>query len=161
MQWLVDLVNSPNFMQFLFAAILACVIAWILVKSGVLTVHTKYVSMGIEDKEHNIMRKQLTYAKQSCQAFERFIPKSSGYNEWKGRCVTEYVYDEMVDWIALNHIEATETYITIKQTAVWNIIQAHVNKPEHSTDEFKDVVFKRVAEDIKMLVKIRQEAKND
>lgn len=158
MQFLVDLVNSPNFMECAFSVIIICIIAWVLVKSGLLTIHTRFVSMGIEDRERNILRKQLIYAKQSCQAFERFIPRMDGYNVWRGRCVTEYVYDEMVDWIALNHIEANDTYITIKQNAIWNIIQSHVEKPEHSTDEFKKVVFDRVCSDIKMLVKIRKES---
>ena len=107
------------------------------------------------------MRKQLSYAKQSCAAFERMIPKGDKYDKWKGRCITEYVFDEMVDWIALNHIETTDTYISIKQETVWNIIQAHVDKPEHSTEEFKQVVFESVKKDIQMFVKIRKEAMND
>lgn len=155
----VQIVNSPNFTKVIVTAFIAVTVAWLLVKSGLLTVHSKYVTMGVADKEHAIMRKQLIYAKQACDAFVQYIPQGEDYNEWRGKCVAELVYDEMVDWVVLNHIEDTEDYISLRQTAVWNIILAHVWKPEHKSEEFRQVVFKHVEQDIKALVRIRKCAK--
>lgn len=157
MSYVVDIINSPNFVHAFCACIIIIVIAWLLSKSGLLTVHTKYVTLGMADKERNIIRQQKIYAKQSCDAFGQYIPKKDGYNEWRGRCIAEYVFDEMVDWIVLNHIESTDRYIQLRQNSVWNIIQANVEKPEHSTEEFKEAVFKKVAEDIKALEAIRKQ----
>lgn len=156
MDWLVQIINSPNFLKVAITTLILIAIVWLLVKSGVLTIHTKYVSLGIADNERNIIRYQLNYAKQVCNAFTQFIPKKEGYDEYRGRYVAELVFDEMVDWIVLNHIEDSEVYISLKQKAIWNIIISNSVKPEHQTDEFKNVVYKHVAEDIKTLLKIRK-----
>lgn len=152
---LVRLIDSPNFIRAATTALITIAIVYLLSRSGLLTIHTKFVTMGIQDREHTIMRKQLIYAKQACNAFIQYIPRGEEYDEWHGKCVAEYVYDEMVDWIALNHIEATRSYISLRQTAIWNIILAHVDKPEHKTEDFRDVVYKHVEDDIKALVEIR------
>ena len=47
MDWLVQIINSPNFLKVAITTLILVAIAWLLVKSGVLTIHTKYVSLGI------------------------------------------------------------------------------------------------------------------
>lgn len=156
MEWLVDIINSPNFARLSTITVVLIMIAWFLSKSGILSIHTKYVTLGIADKERNIIRQQMIHAHQSCQAFLQLVPHNSDFNEWRGKCIAELVYDEMINWIILNHIEDTDSYISLRQKAIWNIILSNVYKPEHKTDEFRDIVYKHVSDDIKIFVKIRK-----
>lgn len=68
----------------------------------------------------------------------------------------EKIYDEMVNWIVLNHISDEESYISIRQESVWNIILMNIINLDYNNSKFKEDVYKNVENDIKMFVKIRK-----
>lgn len=157
MDQIVSIINGPNFKTVSIILLVLAFLAFVFAKSGILTIHTKYVSMGIADKERKIIRQQLIHAYQSCMGFLPKIPRLEGFSEDKSKNICELIYDEMVNWIVLNHIEDNESYISIRQESIWNIILANIINLDYNSPPFKERIFKRVEEDIKMFVRIRNE----
>ena len=157
MQQIVDIINGPNFAPVSIVLLILVTVVILLSKSGVLQVHTKYVSMGIADKERNILRQQLLHAYQSCMGFLAKVPRFETFDEDRAKNICELIYDEMVNWIVLNHIEDTETYIGIRQESVWNIILCNILSLKYDNEDFKNQIYKNVERDIKMFVKIRKQ----
>ena len=156
MDQLVAIVNGPNFKTFSIVFLILAFATFIFVRSGILTIHTKYVSMGIADKERTILRNQMIHAYQSCMGFLPSIPRLEGFTEERAQNICEKIYDEMVNWIVLNHITDEESYISIRQESVWNIILMNIINLDYNNAKFKEAIYKNVENDIKMFVKIRK-----
>lgn len=140
-------------------ALLAVILIIICIKYGNIRIKTDKIKIGKDngELERDIMRNQKDWCKLSLEAFERNMPKFEGYNQDRGTLIVEKVYDEMIDWIMLNHIRTEKKYIEAKQTKVWNIVQKWTVNDELKTKSFEDKVNKQVAEVIKMLVEIRED----
>ena len=156
MEIIGDVLTSSNGV---FIAILFVILAIICIKYGNIKIKTDKIKLGNDsvELERAIMRNQKEWCKLSLEAFEHSMPKFDGYNQDRGTLIVEKVYDEMVDWIMLNHIRTTRKYIEAKQTKVWNIVQKWAVNDEIKTKSFEEKVNKQVAEVIKMLVEIRED----
>ena len=85
------------------------------------------------------------------------VPRFETFTEDRARGICELIYDEMVNWIVLNHIEDTETYVGIRQESIWNIVLSNILSLKYDNEEFKKIVYDHVEEDIKTFVKIRKQ----
>ena len=149
--------SNGSIIAILFVLVVVLVIG--CAKLGLIKIQTDKISVGnnASDVERTIVRNQIEWCKTSIYAYEKQIPRFEGYDEYLGKYIGELVFDEIVKWIVLNHIEDKKTYIGIKQEIVWNIIQARVKDDNMRTDEFKDFVYRYVEHVIKNLVSIRNE----
>ena len=129
------------------------------VKIGLLKVKTDKIQMGrdFSDEERAIIRNQCESVKKILAAFEQAIPRWNGYDEFRGKYILELLYDEIVNWIIYNHVENKEAYVSLKQEAVWNIVQANVTHKKMRSKEFKQQVDEQVAHIIQRLIDIRKE----
>lgn len=135
------------------------ILIFVCSKYGLFKVKTDKITIGMEssETERNIMRNQKEWCKLSLEAFERSMPKFEGYNQDRGTLIVEKVYDEMIDWIMLNHIRMEKKYIEAKQTKVWNIVQKWAVNEQMRSKDFEKQVNEQVKTVIKMLVEIRED----
>lgn len=149
------LVSSNAAIVLIFLAFIA-VIAVILAKKGILNIHTSAVQLGAADQERDIIRQQLEWVRVHLEGVESSMPKPEGYNQWLGKYVVEAVYDEYVDWITFNHINASPAYVEIKQDKLVSLIRKLVIKDEFRTKEFEDKIREDTQLCIEKLIQIRK-----
>ena len=156
MEAVKDILTSSNGVVI---AILFILLLLVCMKYGNIKVNTDKIQLGIDssEAERAIMRNQKDWCKLSLEAFERNMPKFDGYDTIRGQLVLEKIYDEMVDWIMLNHIRTEPKYVEIKQANVWNIVQKWTIDEHFKTEEFHEILNKHVKTDIEMMVKIRKD----
>lgn len=156
MEIIGDILTSSNGV---LIAVLFVVLVVICIKYGNIKVNTDKIKLGIDsgETERAIMRNQKDWCKLSLEAFERNMPKFDSYDAIRGQLVLEKIYDEMVDWIMLNHIRTESKYIEIKQANIWNIVQKWTVNEHFKTEEFREILNKHVKNDIEMMVKIRKD----
>ena len=110
---------------------------------------------GEADRERMIMKKQYEYARNTCEAFEKRIPRFEGYKVELGELISEKALDEIVNWIMFNHIEDSDDYISIKQELIWNVVCKESVDKRIQSDKFKETIYKNVEQVVKRLVQIR------
>lgn len=156
-----EILTSSNAVSVLLFLAVCIIGAFVLVKTGMLQIHTEAVRVGAADDERTIIRHQLDYVKHHLRGIERKLPKPDNYNEYLGRFIVEVVYDEYVNWITFNHISRSEKYISVKQNQIVDIISQYTIKDEFKTDEFFDFVRKDTKETILELINIREIYRNN
>jgi hypothetical protein len=107
------------------------------------------------DKERLLMKTQKDFVKTACIGFEKRIPRFEGYDTKLGELVVEKVFDEIVDWIMINHIRDDDDYIALKQEIIWDIVSSEIIADELKTDKFKKQCYSCIEHIIKRLVQIR------
>jgi hypothetical protein len=129
----------------------------ITARMGHLKVKTDKLMIGKDsgDNERLLMKKQTEYAYVTCMGFEKQIPRFDGYNPILGELIVEKVYDEIVSWVMINHIEDSAEYIKNKQKIVWNIVSTETINKKMKNEKFKAQVYDCIEEIIKELVHIR------
>lgn len=141
---------------------LLCIIVVILVimgaRAGLFSLKTDKILIGKDarETEQKVIRHQIEYAKTAIEGTERDIPHADDYNEFRAKFILEKCYDEVIKWIIQNHIDCSETYMSIKEDMIVNIIKKHTESEIYNTEEFYDKVRKSVDEMIKRLVQIRE-----
>lgn len=129
------------------------------VRQGYLKVKSDKITLGRDssENERTIIKNQIDYARWFVESFEKEIPTYDGYDVYHGKYIIEVIYDEVVKWVTLNHIQPTQSYIKIKQKTVWAIVQTMTTEEIMRSSEFKKKVYKSTEELIKELVNIREE----
>lgn len=148
--------TSPNATFILLFVVFILVVGWILSKTGLLNIHTKAVTIGAANKEREVIRQQVEWIKYHYDGLEASLPKPKDYDEWRGKFITEKVYDEYVDWITFNHISTSDSYVEVKQDKIVNLVRKYTVKEEFKSKEFEDMLRKDVKECIERLVQIRE-----
>ena len=163
MEAILQALSGQNGLLIAFLIIILVILVIVFAKKGVIKIHTDKVSVGdvSGDVERTIMRNQIEWAKLECEAFERKIPRFEGYDEYRGKFIIEKILDEIIKWIAFNHIEETKTYIDIKQSIVWNIVLKYAINDMMMSRSFKKEVDRQVEKVVKNLVRIRDEYINN
>lgn len=156
---IADILTSSNAIStLLFLAV--CVIgAFVLIKTGMLQIHTKMVQVGATDRERGIIRQQLDYVHLHLCSLENGLPKPKGYNEWLGKYILETVYDEYVNWITFNHISSAPSYVEVKQKRIVELIGQYTVKEEFRSEEFNEMIMKDTKQTILNLIQIRESYK--
>lgn len=156
---IADILTSSNAIStLLFLAV--CVIgAFVLIKTGMLQIHTKMVQVGATDRERGIIRQQLDYVLLHLNSLENGLAKPEGYNEYLGKYILERVYDEYVNWITFNHISKAPSYVEVKQKRIVELIGQYTIKDEFRSDEFNEMIMEDTKQTILNLIQIRESYK--
>ena len=128
------------------------------IRQGYVKVKTEKILLGRDsgEKERLLVKKQIEYAHTTCMAFEKRLPRFEGYNEYLGKYIAELIFDEIVNWITVNHIQNSEDYISIKQAIIWDIIVTNTINDAMKTDKIRKKVYENVEMIIVRLVQIRE-----
>ena len=148
--------TSPNALIVLIFLMFFALIGLVLIKSGWLNIHTESVKIGAADNERNIIRQQQDYVLLHLKAALNNIPKPEGYDENLGKLVIMAVYIEYVSWIAFNHLNKSEKYISVKQNKLVELIGQYTYKDEFRTDDFIEYIKRDTKDTILELIKIRE-----
>ena len=151
-----DVLTSPNAIAILVFLGVCLIGGLVLIKSGMLQVHTTAVRVGAADRERNIIRQQLDYVSLHLKNIENGLEKPEGYNEWLGKYIIERVFDEYVSWITFNHLSKASAYIEIKQNKLVDLIGQYTVKEEFRTEEFTEFIRKDTKQMIYDLIQIRE-----
>lgn len=153
-----EVFTSENALIVVAFLIFMTIMAFAMIKMGVINVHTDTVSIGATyaDKERRVIRMQMEWIMRHLESLEKNIDKPEGYNDWRGRCVIEALYDEYVDRITQNHITNSTEYIQIVQSNVLAIVDSLTVLPEYKTDEFKAMLKEDTKTCINALIQIRK-----
>ena len=161
MQWLVDILSSPNGTFIICFACFAIFVGIILSKQGLLTIHTKAVTIGIADKERDIIRQQQRWARVFLTGLHPFI-KELGKEDYDDdltlRCLDRATL-AVFEWITLNHISLEEHYVKVKQDELINLMYSLGVKEQYRTPEFRLQMEKWIKELVQGLYNIRKNYK--
>ncbi len=161
MQWLVDLINTPNGTFIVCFAGFAMVLGMLFAKKGLLSVHTNAVSIGAADREHDIIRRQQRWARTFLYGLEPFI-KELGREDYSDdltwRCL-DRAYIAVIEWITFNHISADEYYVKEKQSELTSLMYSLGIKEQYRTQEFKERMEAWIKDLVQGLYNIRKNYK--
>ncbi len=154
---------SPNALQTIISIILILLIVVMMIKTGMIRIHTKHVQVGQtrseSDTERAIIREQCdfthTYLKGLIGKIQKVTPDLL-YDGYFTRYILEVVYDEFVNWITFNHIEDSEEYISTKQKKISSLVYSMGVRDEFKTPEFNKRMCNWVEEILRELVRIRR-----
>lgn len=159
---LKDVLVSPNaWMFFLFCTGTIFLISF-LAKKGFFSYRGKNLTVGSNEKELNIVRNQIQWSHLFIMSLKHDIIGID--DELKSiRCdnILEKVFDKVVEWITLNHINSQESYSMIKKSEIRALINSLVSDEYYRSDEFFQRVDKWVDIVITHLLKIRKEYSNN
>lgn len=150
-------ITSENGISLVVLSILVFISVFVGLKHGRFKLKTeKFTLIGeARDKERLLMKTQKDFVKTACTGFEKRIPRFDGYDPKLGELVVEKVFDEIVDWIMINHIKDDDEYIALKQEIIWDIVSSEITADELKTDKFKKQCYSCIEHIIKRLVQIR------
>lgn len=120
-------------------------------KKGLFSFSKGGISIGIADREREIIKTQLEKAESSIAGFYNKM----GYkrDDYKKLYIMSEVEDLLYKAVAINHINVSPTYIGLKQDAVWSVICQHSN--DNLSEEFHRQVNEALEKLIRELVEIR------
>ena len=148
--------SKNTWMVLVFLAVLIALIAF-LAKVGLITIHTKAVKIGEDQKEREIIRQQVEWAHLFIMSLRsKIITDESEYNGYLMKYILERCYDKVVEWITFNHLNTKNAYIEIKQEEICSLVYGLGVKEEFKTAEFKRRMQNWTQEVIEHLVKIRE-----
>lgn len=151
------ILTSPNSIVVLGAVLILVLLIIFLVKRGYISLDLKGVKVGIAENERKIMRYQMEYCSLICTTFMFQQPNlPTDADKYRIRWINELLYDEMIKWIAYNHISDDRFYVSNKQEIIWAIIVAHTDTAFFHSDGLKKAVCDEVENIIKHLVEIRK-----
>lgn len=141
MDWLATILTSSNAVTSIVAFIVVIILLAILSSLGLISFKGNKLSIGIADKERNIVRMQLKFVNAAIEEmFARVIHKDS-WNDWKSKCVAGQVKDVFESAIILNHITIDSTYVLTIQSEVWAAIQKnYMIDPYYKSEEFEKLI---------------------
>jgi uncharacterized membrane protein len=131
------------------------------IRQGYMKVRTEKILLGRDsgDKERLLIKKQIDFAHGACMAFEKRIPRFEGYNPYIGKYIAELAFDEIVNWITVNHIQDNEDYIEVKQGIIWDIVVTEAINEHIKSEKVRKIVYQHTEDIIKKLVQIRENDK--
>ena len=125
-------------------------------KAGLLNINTKYVHLGRNISERELIRRQIECAHDFIMSIEgKLVSDEMKYDEYFTKYILERVYDKVIEWIMFNHITVNQLYIQDKQDTILNLIYALPINSDFKTPEFKARVENWVKELIERLVNVK------
>ena len=151
------LTNSNSWITLIFL-LLFFIISIVCVKTGLISVNTEKVKISSKDKEQRVMREQISLARTFCLSAMQNILKDDimrNIDPLHVERVAEKVYDEIIEWIAFNHISTDEPYVKNKVKKVQLLIDT-LTPPDKKYDAFDEYIESSVKSLIEDLVNIRK-----
>lgn len=162
-EFLTAVLTSDKFLVILLGIIVLAVVATILSKAGILSIQTKHVRFGAETedqvRERMIIKMQLEASHDFCLSLENKLSKmveTRMYDGYYAKCILEEIFDKTVLWIATNHIQNNEAYISCKQREIRNFLFTKEIPEVFKTPEFKERADRWVSELVDQLADIRE-----
>lgn len=150
------LTSQNTWMVLVFFAMLIALLAF-LAKAGLITIHTKAVKIGDDQREREIIRQQVEWAHLYIMSLRSKVESDdSKYNSYITKYILERCYDKVVEWITFNHLNTKNAYIEIKQEEICSLVYGLGVKDEFKTPEFNLRMKNWTQELIEHLVKIRE-----
>lgn len=134
--------TSPWILAIIAFALAIIVVAIIAVKKGWFKFRTKNIVIGNRDaeKERGIIRTQFLYAESFIEQLYDKIPKWSGRDEWRTKCVLQYVLNTIERAITLNHITSEPTYRDLKKAEIRKVILQNTESQEVRNENFLSMI---------------------
>lgn len=152
-----DILNSSNGSAVLVFLMVCILVGYVLIKSNLLQIHTDSIKLGARDAERNIIRQQQDYVWQHLTAAEKKLQKRvPDYDKRLGLIIVQACYIEYGNWIAQNHINANDDYISLKQQKLVDVISEFTEKEEFQSDEFIEYLKQDTKATILQLINIRE-----
>ena len=157
---ITTILTSKSAIPVMVLLVILVIVAVILLKTGIVSIKTSHVTIGTaREEEHTIMHKQKEYAHAACTAMLNTILRMDAtLDTWRTKCILEYVYDEVLDWITFNHITTDNDYVEVKAASLRAIVRSNVEKDIFFTDEFNHVIDTFTRNTITELIRIRKVA---
>lgn len=134
MEWIAQIANGSNFIPIaVFTIVLIGVLAF-LAKRGVFSVSVGGVNVGHTEKDvRALLMKMLAYCKQyNSNAKQELIARQreKGYemDYMNTTAVFERVFDDVVEWLLVNHISSDKKYIEEKTEQIKMTVATTIGK---------------------------------
>lgn len=164
MEWLASILNNPNSWKSFIFFFITLITLIILVKKGIISFKGKGLTVGNNDErdiERTIIRSQIQYVKSAVSDFYDDIPDFPNRDEWRLKYICERIISVFTDIISFNHISKEKIYTEMKQASIWAVIINNTAADIMTSDEFKDVVYKKTEEILDKLISIREYYKKE
>ena len=164
MEWLASILNNPNSWESFIFFFITLITLIILVKKGIISFKGKGLTVGNNDErdiERTIIRSQIQYVKSAVSDFYDDIPDFPNRDEWRLKYICERIISVFTDIISFNHISKEKIYTEMKQASIWAVIINNTAADIMTSDEFKDVVYKKTEEILDKLISIREYYKKE
>ena len=164
MEWFASILNNPNSWKSFIFFFITLIILIILVKKGIISFKGKGLTVGNNDErdiERTIIRSQIQYVKSAVSDFYDDIPDFPNRDEWRLKYICERIISVFTDIISFNHISKEKIYTEMKQASIWAVIINNTAADIMTSDEFKDIVYKKTEEILDKLISIREYYKKE
>lgn len=164
MEWLASILNNPNSWKSFIFFFITLITLIVLVKKGIISFKGKGLTVGNNDErdiERTIIRSQIQYVKSAVSDFYDDIPDFPNRDEWRLKYICERIISVFTDIISFNHISKEKIYTEMKQASIWAVIINNTAADIMTSDEFKDVVYKKTEEILDKLISIREYYKKE
>ena len=164
MEWFASILNNPNSWKSFIFFFITLITLIILVKKGIISFKGKGLTVGNNDErdiERTIIRSQIQYVKSAVSDFYDDIPDFPNRDEWRLKYICERIISVFTDIISFNHISKEKIYTEMKQASIWAVIINNTAADIMTSDEFKDIVYKKTEEILDKLISIREYYKKE
>ena len=158
-QALSTIMTSSNAIYVLVFAFLIGIIGLILIRKGIITIHSKNIDIGIADRERDILRQQCEYISNHYKGLMATLPRGERFDEYRARYILECALDLAQEWVLFNHMSEQNSYISVKQGTMVGLIYSLTSEPIYHSKDFTDYIRKDTEEVIRTCVNIRKEYK--
>ena len=155
---IVKILTSPNAWMVIIGVVFLSLVAFTLMKRGLIFISTDKFHFGADYRERDIIRQQVEWTHSYIMGlYGKIQPETDNrYDGYLTKYILEMVYSEIVDWITFNHINLESEYLDIKKDKIINMIFAMNIDDKFKTPEFEKQIDEWVETVIKKLVTIRQ-----
>lgn len=123
-------------------------------KKGLFSFSKGGISIGIADREREIIKTQLDKAESAITSF--YNKMGFKRDDYRKLYIMSEVEDLLYKAVAVNHINTSPTYVSLKQDAVWSTICSHaeVNPGEELHTKVNEALEKLIRElvDIRLYI---------
>lgn len=154
-----DVLNGANVWFILGFILLVIVILSVLSKAGLIKVNLKYLQIGNELTQRELIRRQVETAYVFIMSLQGKIPNKERDDEikfYKEKNILERVYDKVIEWIIFNHITTNQLYVEDKQESICNLVYSMDVDDKYKTSEFKARMCAWTKELIEKLVHVKE-----
>lgn len=157
MNWLSEILTSPNAAIVIIGLIAIIIVLAILAKLGIISFNRAGVKLGVADEERAVLRNQIDYIDVACNGMVSKLPNkfTEGDSYYHTKYVIQKVISEFIKIVSYNHLTDDEAYLTTKQEVIYFTILKRTNDVYFRSEEFRDLICKFTRDLIKQLIKIR------
>lgn len=155
MDWLSNILTSDKVGLVLIALFVFVIIGIVLMKMGYLSVHTKGIDLGQDQKTRNLIQAQFEYTNAMFEGVIARLPMDKLSID-KTKWIIARAEDVIQKAIIFNNMRDDEDYIKAKQALVYQAVMKRATNDFFKTDDFKAYCYKFTNDLIKDLVRMKR-----